>query len=220
MLGHVQLFVTLCTVARQAPLSMEFSRQECWRGLPCSLPADLPDPGIELTSHISCIGRQILYHSYHLESLWAVLCSNQTYRTEREDTRIFGPGCASSIASWPSASKLQLIFEQNYVNHKSSSQVALVVENQCRRHKRPRFNPWIGNPLQYSYLENPMDRGKPQAAIHRVAKSRTRSDLSHKHGASYLNWLFFEADHPMNLLNLFWLINEISCLENPMDRGA
>ena len=144
----------------------------------------------------------------------------QTYRTEREDTRIFGPGCASSIASWPSASKLQLILEQNYANHKSSSQVALVVENQCRRHKRPRFNPWIGNPLQYSYLENPMDRGKPQAAIHRVAKSRTRSDLSHMHGASYLNWLFFEADHPMNLLNLFWLINEISCLENPMDRGA
>ena len=34
-------------VAHQAPLSMEFSRQEHWSGLPCPLPRDLPDPGIE-----------------------------------------------------------------------------------------------------------------------------------------------------------------------------
>ena len=31
----------------QAPLSMGFSRQEYWSGLPCPLPGDLPDPGIE-----------------------------------------------------------------------------------------------------------------------------------------------------------------------------
>ena len=35
------------TVARQAPLSMEFSRQEDWSGLPFPLPGDLPNPGIE-----------------------------------------------------------------------------------------------------------------------------------------------------------------------------
>ena len=46
-LGHVQLFVTLWTVARQAPLSMGFSRQEYWSGLPCPPPGDLPNPGIE-----------------------------------------------------------------------------------------------------------------------------------------------------------------------------
>ena len=34
-------------VARQAPLSMRFSRQEYWNGLPCPFPGDLPDPGIE-----------------------------------------------------------------------------------------------------------------------------------------------------------------------------
>ena len=38
---------TLWTVACQAPLSMEFSRQEYWSGLPCPPPGDLPDPGIE-----------------------------------------------------------------------------------------------------------------------------------------------------------------------------
>ena len=35
------------TVARQAPLSMGFSRQECWSGLPFPFPEDLPDLGIE-----------------------------------------------------------------------------------------------------------------------------------------------------------------------------
>ena len=34
-------------VARKVPLSMGFSRQECWRGLPFPSPGDLPDPGIE-----------------------------------------------------------------------------------------------------------------------------------------------------------------------------
>ena len=45
--SHVHLFVTLWAVARQAPLSMGFSRQEYWSGLPCPSPGDLPDPGIE-----------------------------------------------------------------------------------------------------------------------------------------------------------------------------
>ena len=43
----VWLFVTPWTVAHQAPLSMRFSRQESWSGLPCPPPGDLPDPGIE-----------------------------------------------------------------------------------------------------------------------------------------------------------------------------
>ena len=46
-LSHVQLFATPWTVAHQAPLSMEFSRQEYWSGLPFPSPGDLSDPGIE-----------------------------------------------------------------------------------------------------------------------------------------------------------------------------
>ena len=45
--SHVRLFATLWTVARQAPLSMRFSRQEYWSVLPCPPPGDLPHPGIE-----------------------------------------------------------------------------------------------------------------------------------------------------------------------------
>ena len=46
----VQLFVTSWTVAHQALLSMEFSRQEFWSGLPCPSPRDLPDPEMKPVS--------------------------------------------------------------------------------------------------------------------------------------------------------------------------
>ena len=46
-LSPEQHFATLWTVAPQAPLSMGFSRQEYWCGLPCPPPGDLPDSGIE-----------------------------------------------------------------------------------------------------------------------------------------------------------------------------
>ena len=74
MLSHfsrVLLFVTLWTIAHQAPLCMGFSRQEDWRGLPCPLPGDLPHPGTKpasLTGRFSCISRQVLYYWCHLGS--------------------------------------------------------------------------------------------------------------------------------------------------------
>ena len=43
----VRLFATPRTAARQAPLSIGFSRQELWSGLPCPPPGHLPDPGIK-----------------------------------------------------------------------------------------------------------------------------------------------------------------------------
>ena len=49
-LSRVQLFATPWNVAYQAPLSMGFSRQEYWNGLPFPTPGDLPNPGIELWS--------------------------------------------------------------------------------------------------------------------------------------------------------------------------
>ena len=54
--GSLQSCPTLCDpmdLARQAPLSMGFSRQEYWSGLPCRPPGDLPDPRIESGSLVS-----------------------------------------------------------------------------------------------------------------------------------------------------------------------
>ena len=56
MLSHfsrVRLFVTQQTVAPQAPVSMGFSRQEYWSGLPCPPSGDLPHSGIKLSSFMS-----------------------------------------------------------------------------------------------------------------------------------------------------------------------
>ena len=52
---------------------------------------------------------------------------------------------------------------------------------QCRSCRRHRFDPWLerspeggqGNPLQYSWLQNPMDRGAWRVVLHRVTKSQT-----------------------------------------------
>ena len=53
VLSCVWIFVTTCTVDRQAPLPMEFPRQECWSGLPIPSPPELPDPGIEPMSPVA-----------------------------------------------------------------------------------------------------------------------------------------------------------------------
>ena len=66
----VQLFLTPWTVACQAPLSMGFSRQEYWSGLPFPSPGDLPDLGIEPVSPelqadslpLSCQGSQLFMY--------------------------------------------------------------------------------------------------------------------------------------------------------------
>ena len=49
-LSRVRLLVTPWTAAYQAPLSMGFSRQEYWSGLPLPSPGDLPKPGMEPAS--------------------------------------------------------------------------------------------------------------------------------------------------------------------------
>ena len=48
LLSHIRFFVTPWTIAHQAPLSMGFSRQEYWSGLPFPSPGNLPNPGLNL----------------------------------------------------------------------------------------------------------------------------------------------------------------------------
>ena len=51
--NHVWLFVSLWTVTPQAPLSLVYSRQESWNGMPCPPPGHLPNPGIKPVSLMS-----------------------------------------------------------------------------------------------------------------------------------------------------------------------
>ena len=61
-LSHVWLFATPWTVARQAPPSMGFSRQEYWSGLPFSSPGSLPWPRNQ--TQVSCIAGRVYRQSH------------------------------------------------------------------------------------------------------------------------------------------------------------
>ena len=71
--SRVWFFATLWTVACQAPLSMWFSRQEYWSGLPCPPPGDLPDPGIEPASLMSPVLAGKFFTTSATLSLWNCL---------------------------------------------------------------------------------------------------------------------------------------------------
>ena len=69
MLSRVQLFVIPQTTTHQAPLSMELSRQEYWRGLSLASPGDLPNPGIKPFSYT---GRRVLHPLSYLEARFVI----------------------------------------------------------------------------------------------------------------------------------------------------
>ena len=60
----VRFFATLWTVARQAPLSVGFSRQEYWRGLPFPSPGDLANPGIEPRSPVLHYTKEVIVFGF------------------------------------------------------------------------------------------------------------------------------------------------------------
>ena len=82
--SRVWLFATLWAVDHQAPLSMEFSRQEYWTAFLCPSKGDLPDPGIELSSLLSpalagwffttSATSQWKWKSHSPVQLWTVAC--------------------------------------------------------------------------------------------------------------------------------------------------
>ena len=61
----LHLHPTLCELTDGSPPGssvMGFPRQEYWSGVPFPTPGDLPDPRTKPVSHVSCTGRQVLYH--------------------------------------------------------------------------------------------------------------------------------------------------------------
>ena len=74
VLSCLCLFVTPCTAAFQAPLSLRFSRQEYWSGLSCPSPGDLPDPRVELASLMS----PVLTGGFITNATWEALRNGDT----------------------------------------------------------------------------------------------------------------------------------------------
>ena len=112
LLSHVWLFGTLWTVACQAPLSLGFSRQEYWSGLPCPSPGDLSDAEIKPASLWLLHCRRILYHWANREAKWMLKNLNKvrTWLTE--------VSCVSGLWTWAEKS-WKKDKETNYILHGS-----------------------------------------------------------------------------------------------------
>ena len=83
--SHVQLSATLWTVARQPPLSMGFSREECWSGLPFPPPGKLPNPGIKpapITSPALASGFLTIHYTTSEAHLFKFNCNNSQSHLE------------------------------------------------------------------------------------------------------------------------------------------
>ena len=81
--SRVRLYATPWTVTLQAPLSMAFSRQEYWSGLPCPLPGDLPHLGIEPVSPALRLDSLPLSHQGSpYDPLVKIKCSKKRYLDE------------------------------------------------------------------------------------------------------------------------------------------
>ena len=95
--SHVRLFLTPWTVALQAPLSMGFSRQEYWSGLPFSSPGDLSNPGVEPSSpalqEILCLQWRLpAGDSLQADSLPSEPPGNGRGKSGSQDTDVFNTG--------------------------------------------------------------------------------------------------------------------------------
>ena len=158
-LNCVQLFVTPQTVAHQAPLSMKFSRQEYWSGLPFPFPGDLPDPGIKPASLVSpSLTNRFFYHC----TTYNWMITSQKLKFHYFDLAKL---LASSETSWGGA--VVKILPANAGDTGSIPELG----------RSP--GEGNGNPFQYSCLENFMERGAWRLQSTRL--QRVRHSWAHTH---------------------------------------
>ena len=93
--NRVRLFATPWTVARQAPLSVGFSRREYWSGLPFTSPGDLPDPGVEPGSSVLQADSLPLSHWGSPDSCWGNF--QATFTVPRSEDYLVLPQCRRKV---------------------------------------------------------------------------------------------------------------------------
>ena len=180
--SHVRLFATPWTAAYQASLSMGFSRQEYWSGLPFPSPGDLPNPGIEPRS-------PTLQADALTSEPPGKLSSQISWRRKWQPTPVLLPGKSHGQRS---------LIGYNPWGREESDRT----ERLHFHFSLSRIEEGNGNPLQCSCLENPRDREAWWAAIYGVAQSRTQlTQLS----SSSSSWI----SKKLLILNVFVVVHSL-----------
>ena len=176
------LFLTLQTVAHQAPLSMGFSRWEYWSGLPHPTSGDIPDTGIKPISPAAPALQMDSLLLSHWESPRLHFVNLLWNRK-----KIMPQGADQKSFALPSL-------------------VAQMIKNLPVIQEIPGLGRYPGegnsNPLQYSCLENPMNRGVWEAIVHGVTKIQTWLNTTVLNQQSNFNYT-----HPVCILNSYTKIS-------------
>ena len=154
LLSHVQFFVTPWAVAYQSHLSIGFPRQEHGNGLPFPSPGDLPHPGIKPGS-LALASRVFTTEPPGKPILKHSMCLLYHMRS-----KAFLGGSSGKEPTWNSG------------DIRDVGSIPVSESSPGRGHC---------NPLQYSCLENSMDRGAWQATYSRIAESDKTEATSHTH---------------------------------------
>ena len=179
------------TVAHQAPLSMEFPRQEYWSGLLFPFSGNLLEP-------VSSALRQILY-TVPTGTLgwWCPLKKwnpNNWAPYSWETSRRVEQGIQTFEHGWSPRSTesfLQLLYSFDSDGKESACNAGDVRDAGLIPGLGRSPGGGNGNPFQYSCLENPMDRGIWRTAVHRITKSRIRMKQPSMHTPAYLELIKF-----------------------------
>ena len=149
-LSRVQLFATPWTVAFHAPPSIGFSRQEYWSALPSPSPEDLPNPGIKP-----------MFPALQADALPSEPPGKPDQKSPKKTNkknRMF-----TVEKSFPGGA----VVKNLPADVGNARDVGLIPGSE----RSP--GEGNGNPLQYSCLENSMNRGSWWTTVHEVAKSQT-----------------------------------------------
>ena len=194
-------------MAHQALPSMEFSRQEYWSGLPCPPPGDLPDPGFQC---LSLMSPALAGRFFTTSTSWKAQTSMVT-RINRWCLDITVQNKVIIVIKNKRKNKLNGGGGGCCYYHFSGTYWYLIKPLLISNGASSKEGEGNGTPLRYSCLETPMDGGAWWAAVHGVARSRTRpSDLTftfHFHAlekemathSSVLAWRIPETGEPGGL---------------------
>ena len=176
MLSHfdcIRLFETPLTVACQALLSMVFSRQEYWSGLPGQSPGDLPDPGIQPVSP----ALQAILYCWTTGEARVLLLASSTNRSEiLLNIHQFIGHLPQQIIRFQISTflllRIRVVWVHLYLSEYYRDQVRASLVAQTEKSLPSMLETWVrflglgrspgegnGNPLWYSCLENPMEGG-------------------------------------------------------------